>query len=116
MAAGWRFLSMAGEVGKAYDAALSEAGAVDFTDLIRLPVTLLTGAPDVLESVRADVRHLLVDEFQDVDAAQAELTGLLALGADSFCAVGTRTSRSTGGGEPPPPPCSPSSATTRARR
>jgi DNA helicase-2/ATP-dependent DNA helicase PcrA len=88
MAAGWRFLSMAGEVGKAYDAALSEAGAVDFTDLIRLPVTLLQGAPDVLTAVRAEVRHLLVDEFQDVDAAQAELTGLLALGADSFCAVG----------------------------
>jgi DNA helicase-2/ATP-dependent DNA helicase PcrA len=88
MAAGWRFLSMAGEVGKAYDAALSEAGAVDFTDLIRLPVTLLAGAPDVLSAVRAEVRHLLVDEFQDVDAAQAELTGLLAGGAESFCAVG----------------------------
>jgi DNA helicase-2/ATP-dependent DNA helicase PcrA len=88
MAAGWRFLSMAGEVGKAYDAALSEAGAVDFTDLIRLPVTLLSGAPDVLSAVRAEVRHLLVDEFQDVDAAQAELTGLLAGGAESFCAVG----------------------------
>jgi DNA helicase-2/ATP-dependent DNA helicase PcrA len=88
MAAGWRFLSMAGEVGKAYDAALTEAGAVDFTDLIRLPVTLMQGAPDVLAAVRAEVRHLLVDEFQDVDAAQAELTGLLALGADSFCAVG----------------------------
>ena len=88
LAAGWRLISMAEEVGKAYDAALSEAGAVDFTDLIRLPVTLLRGAPDVLEAVRAEVRHLLVDEFQDVDAAQAELTGLLALGADSFCAVG----------------------------
>src|SRR5512139_3531824 len=88
MAAGRRFLSMAGEVGKAYDAALSEAGAVDFTDLIRLPVTLLQGAQDVLEAVRADVRHLLVDEFQDVDAAQAELTSLLAGGAESFCAVG----------------------------
>ena len=88
MAAGWRFLSMAGEVGKAYDAALTEAAAVDFTDLIRLPVTLLQGAPDVLSAVRADVRHLLVDEFQDVDAAQAELTGLLAGGAESFCAVG----------------------------
>ncbi|HEX9204709.1 MAG TPA: UvrD-helicase domain-containing protein [Candidatus Deferrimicrobiaceae bacterium] len=88
MAAGWRFLSMAGEVGKAYDAALSEACAVDFTDLIRLPVTLLSGAPDVLSSVRSGVRHLLVDEFQDVDAAQAELTELLALGAESFCAVG----------------------------
>ncbi|HEX9191819.1 MAG TPA: 3'-5' exonuclease, partial [Candidatus Deferrimicrobiaceae bacterium] len=52
------------------------------------PVTLLQGAPDVLGTVRAEVRHLLVDEFQDVDAAQAELTGLLARGADSFCAVG----------------------------
>jgi len=27
----------AGQVGKAYDDALAEAGAVDFTDLIRLP-------------------------------------------------------------------------------
>ena len=88
LAAGWRFLTMAEEVGKAYDAALSGAGAVDFTDLIRLPVTLLRGAPDVLDTVRADVRHLLVDEFQDVDTAQAELTALLAAGADSFCAVG----------------------------
>jgi len=88
MAAGWRFVAMAGEVGKAYDAALTEAGAVDFTDLIRLPVTLLSGAPDVLSSVRAEIRHFLVDEFQDVDGAQAELTDLIAAGADSFCAVG----------------------------
>jgi DNA helicase-2/ATP-dependent DNA helicase PcrA len=88
LAAGWRFISMAEQVGKAYDAALKEAGAVDFTDLIRLPVVLLAGAPDVLSSVRAEFRHFLVDEFQDVDAAQAELTELIALGADSFCAVG----------------------------
>lgn len=88
MAAGWRFVAMAGQVGKAYDEALKEAGAVDFTDLIRLPVTLLSRAPDVLSSVRAEIRHFLVDEFQDVDGAQAELTELIALGADSFCAVG----------------------------
>jgi DNA helicase-2/ATP-dependent DNA helicase PcrA len=88
LAAGWRLVAMAEQVGKAYDAALKEAGAVDFTDLIRLPVTLLSGAPDVLSSVRAGFRHFLVDEFQDVDAAQAELTELIALGADSFCAVG----------------------------
>ncbi len=88
LAAGWRFVSMAEQVGKAYDAALQEAGAADFADLIRLPVTLLRGAPDVLDSIRAEYRHFLVDEFQDVDAAQAELTELIALGADSFCAVG----------------------------
>ncbi|MFA6149421.1 MAG: UvrD-helicase domain-containing protein, partial [bacterium] len=88
LSAGWRVVTTAGQVGKAYDDALAEAGAVDFTDLIRLPVTLLRGAPDVLAAVRSEYRHLLVDEFQDVDGAQAELTELLAQGADSFCAVG----------------------------
>ena len=88
LSAGWRVVTTAGQVGKAYDDALAEAGAVDFTDLIRLPVTLLRGAPDVLAAVRSEVRHLLVDEFQDVDGAQSELTELIAQGADSFCAVG----------------------------
>jgi len=88
LSAGWRVVTTAGQVGKAYDDALTEAGAVDFTDLIRLPVTLLRGAPDVLSAVRSEIRHLLVDEFQDVDGAQAELTELIARGADSFCAVG----------------------------
>ena len=88
LSAGWRVITTAGQVGKAYDEALAEAGAVDFTDLIRLPVTLLRGAPDVLAAVRSEVRHLLVDEFQDVDGAQAELTELIAQGAESFCAVG----------------------------
>ncbi|MBW6503183.1 UvrD-helicase domain-containing protein [bacterium] len=88
LSAGWRVVTTAGQVGKAYDEALAEAGAVDFTDLIRLPVTLLRGAPDVLAAVRSNYRHLLIDEFQDVDGAQAELTELLAQGADSFCAVG----------------------------
>ncbi|GAB4239553.1 MAG: UvrD-helicase domain-containing protein [Deltaproteobacteria bacterium] len=88
LSAGWRVVATAEQVGKAYDEALAEAGAVDFTDLVRLPVTLLRGAPDVLTAVRSEYRHLLVDEFQDVDGAQAELTGLLADGADSFCAVG----------------------------
>ena len=88
LSAGWRVITTAGQVGKAYDEALAEAGAVDFTDLIRLPVTLLRGAPDVLAAVRSEYRHLLVDEFQDVDGAQAELTELIAQGADSFCAVG----------------------------
>ena len=88
LSAGWRVVTTAGQVGKAYDEALAEAGAVDFTDLIRLPVTLLRGAPDVLAAVRSEYRHLLVDEFQDVDGAQSELTELIARGADSFCAVG----------------------------
>ncbi len=82
------FSDMAVSVGKAYGEALAAAGAVDFADLIRLPVTLFREAPDVRDAVRGEIRHLLVDEFQDVDRAQAELTATIAAGADSFCAVG----------------------------
>jgi DNA helicase-2/ATP-dependent DNA helicase PcrA len=86
--AGWLFVGKAEIVSKAYDEALAAAGAIDFTDLIRLPVRLFREAPEVLETVRRDTRHLLVDEFQDVDGLQSTLTKLLATGADSFCAVG----------------------------
>lgn len=86
--AGWLFVGKAESVSKAYDAALAAAGAIDFTDLIRLPVRLFREAPDVLEAVRRDTRHLLVDEFQDVDGLQSALTRMLASAADSFCAVG----------------------------
>ena len=87
-AAGYYFADKAAAVGAAYDAALSSAGAVDFSDLIRQPVRLFREVPEALSAVRAEVRHLLVDEFQDVDRGQAELSRLLAEGADSFCAVG----------------------------
>ncbi len=87
-AAGWLYLDKAGAVGKAYAEALSSAGAVDFADLIRLPVRLFRESPETLAAVRAEIRHLLVDEFQDVDRGQAALARMIAAEADSFCAVG----------------------------
>ena len=87
-AAGWFSPGKAGAVGKAYDEALSAAGAVDFADLIRLPVRLFRDSAESLAAVRSEVRHLLVDEFQDVDAGQAALARMIAAGAESFCAVG----------------------------
>ena len=63
------------EVGKVYDIyerLLAEADAVDFGDLIRHAVALLAD-----DEVRADVigsyRHLLVDEYQDVNYASSML-------------------------------------------
>jgi DNA helicase II / ATP-dependent DNA helicase PcrA len=84
----WAFGGKAAAVRRAYDEALAAAGAVDFADLIRLPVLLFREHPDVLEAVRGEIRHLLVDEFQDVDRGQAELSRGIALGAESFLAVG----------------------------
>ncbi len=88
MHTGWAFPGKAGEVARDYEEALRAAGSVDFADLIRLPLRLFREVPGLLEEVRGEVRHLLVDEFQDVDRAQADLARAIALGAESFCAVG----------------------------
>src|SRR5262249_30757054 len=44
--------------------------------------------PALLARERAQRRHILVDEYQDTDPAQAELLALLADGADELIVVG----------------------------
>ncbi len=63
-----------------YQAGLKLHNAVDFDDLIVLPVALFRGHPDVLDRYRARYRYLLVDEFQDTSEQQYELMRLLADG------------------------------------
>lgn len=53
-----------------YQSALRAYNAVDFDDLIRIPVALLTEHPEVLEYWQNKVRHLLVDEYQDSNTSQ----------------------------------------------
>ncbi len=60
-----------------YDAALRAADAVDFDDLILLPIRLLEEHPDVLAALRARYRWISVDEYQDVNAGQYRLLRLL---------------------------------------
>src|SRR6202162_327437 len=71
-----------------YEKKLAAAGALDFDDLIARSVRLLRERPDVLAAERRRVRHLLIDEYQDTNAAQDALVKLLGEGADSLCAVG----------------------------
>jgi DNA helicase-2/ATP-dependent DNA helicase PcrA len=87
-ASGGLFAGKAEAVARSYDEALSAAGAVDFSDLIRLPVKLFRESPETLARVQSEIRHLLVDEFQDVDRGQAEIAMKIASAAESFCAVG----------------------------
>lgn len=65
-----------------YQRALKAYNAVDFDDLIRLPVALLTDYPEVLEYWQNKIRHLLVDEYQDSNTSQyllvKKLTGIRA--------------------------------------
>lgn len=71
-----------------YDRLLRACNSVDFDDLISLPVRLLRENPDVQERWRGKTRHLLVDEYQDTNAAQYEMIRLLVDKFGALTAVG----------------------------
>lgn len=71
-----------------YQQALKAYNAVDFDDLIRLPVSLLTEHPQVLEYWQNKIRHLLVDEYQDSNTSQYLLVKKLVGVRAHFTVVG----------------------------
>ncbi|MFG1876600.1 DNA helicase PcrA [Sphaerisporangium sp. NPDC049003] len=58
------------EAYRGYQRRLTEAGAMDFDDIIMLTVTLFQLFPDVAEHYRRRFRHVMVDEYQDTNHAQ----------------------------------------------
>jgi ATP-dependent DNA helicase UvrD/PcrA len=64
------------------------ANAVDFDDLLVLPVRMLAENPQELERYRRKFQYLLVDEYQDTNRAQYQLVKLLAGGHGNVCVVG----------------------------
>jgi ATP-dependent DNA helicase Rep len=71
-----------------YERTLRAYQAVDFDDLIRLPVKLLEQNDEVAQRWRSRIWHLLVDEYQDTNRCQYRLLQLLTHTRDAFTAVG----------------------------
>jgi DNA helicase-2/ATP-dependent DNA helicase PcrA len=71
-----------------YQGLLNQNNAVDFDDLLMRMVHLLQQAPEVLERYSSRYIHLLVDEFQDTNVAQYQLSKLLAGKYRNICVVG----------------------------
>ncbi len=71
-----------------YQETLRAYQAVDFDDLIHLPVVLFKSHPDALERWQQRLRYLLIDEYQDTNDCQYQLTRLLAGKRAAFTAVG----------------------------
>ncbi len=71
-----------------YNRMLRACNAVDFDDLIMLPVVLFREQPRILEKWRNRVRYLLVDEYQDTNSAQYELVRQLVEPLGRFTVVG----------------------------
>ncbi|MDD5331117.1 MAG: UvrD-helicase domain-containing protein, partial [Sulfuricella sp.] len=78
----------AAKIYLAYQDTLRAYQAVDFDDLIRLPVELFGAMPDVLEKWRNKLRYLLVDEYQDTNSCQYQLLRQLTGDRGAFTAVG----------------------------
>ncbi|MDQ4142555.1 MAG: UvrD-helicase domain-containing protein [Actinomycetota bacterium] len=66
------------EVYVEYEQRLKAAAAFDFDDLIMRVVEVFDRMPDVLEYYQNRFKHVLIDEFQDTNHAQARLATLLA--------------------------------------
>ncbi|MCL1992160.1 MAG: ATP-dependent helicase [Spirochaetes bacterium] len=74
----------------AYEAKLAQIGNLDFGDLIKKPVEILRGQPQVAERFRARFSVIMVDEYQDANVAQFELLKELSGGGGGgyVCVVG----------------------------
>nr|MBL8410948.1 UvrD-helicase domain-containing protein [Dechloromonas sp.] len=71
-----------------YEATLKAYQAVDFDDLIGLPVVLFQKHPEIADKWQNRLRYLLVDEYQDTNACQYQLLKLLTGVRAQFTAVG----------------------------
>ena len=83
--------AQAARVYRNYVATLSSYQAVDFDDLIRLPVELFRQDESARERWQRKLRYLLLDEYQDTNTCQYELVKLLVTGLGKkpmFTAVG----------------------------
>ncbi len=80
--------ALAQHIAKRYESALHACNAVDFDDLILLTLRLFTEHPDALEACRAKYKYVMVDEYQDTNAAQFKLVHALTVEHRNLCVVG----------------------------
>ncbi|MGO1345138.1 DNA helicase Rep [Chromohalobacter japonicus] len=78
----------AARVYEAYSRHLKAYNAVDFDDLILLPVVLLRDNPEALARWQRKIQYMLVDEYQDTNVSQYQLVKLLMAERATFTVVG----------------------------
>lgn len=71
-----------------YEKARKAASGLDFDDLLIETVRLFKEAPDVREKWRDKFKHILIDEYQDTNAAQYAIIKSLVNDEHNICVVG----------------------------
>jgi DNA helicase-2/ATP-dependent DNA helicase PcrA len=78
----------AAKVYPVYQGILKDAGALDFDDLIFEAVRMFRDYPELLAKYQEQFQHIMVDEYQDTNHAQYQITKLLAAATKNICVVG----------------------------
>lgn len=78
----------AAKVYPIYQKSLKDHAALDFDDLIGRVVTLLEENQEVREKWQQRFKYILIDEYQDTNAAQYKLIKLLINESRNICVVG----------------------------
>jgi DNA helicase-2/ATP-dependent DNA helicase PcrA len=76
------------KIYRKYEEMRRKAGALDFDDLLLDGVRLLRDAPDIRDKWRTNFKHILIDEYQDTNAAQYQIVKLLINDDKNICVVG----------------------------
>lgn len=76
------------EVYPLYERALREASALDFDDLINRTVHMLQSQPELQKKWQQQFRYIMIDEYQDTNAAQYKLVKLLTNSDKNIAVVG----------------------------
>jgi len=71
-----------------YERALHEASALDFDDLIQRTVELMETQPQIREKWQNQFRYIMIDEYQDTNAAQYKLVKMLTNKDHNIAVVG----------------------------
>ena len=86
--ASYPFQRSVAEIYASYEAARQAAGALDFDDLLIEVVRLLGDCPKIRDKWRQKFKHILIDEYQDTNAAQYAIVKYLVGAEKNICVVG----------------------------
>jgi len=75
-------------VWEKYRESMKNSNAVDYEDLLSLPLRILKKHPEVLRFYQEKFKYIIVDEYQDTNAVQFEIIKLLADKYKNICVVG----------------------------
>jgi DNA helicase-2/ATP-dependent DNA helicase PcrA len=79
---------MAAKIYPMYQQALKEASALDFDDLISRTVAMLKSQPGIRAKWQSQFKYIMIDEYQDTNAAQYQLVNLLTNEDRNIAVVG----------------------------